>query len=422
MPDNQDDLDLVEDFNLQEDMSTEVHNQPQQPYTGSTDSTLLHELSVPAQETLPNGSELSPHGSDDNVNAGNDAENEDVWPGQDGMAGFVAPNNTRVMSPSIFGIRAPNNSPIQELMPGSANGNGATLPISVFLSNVPLPDGMHTEEAVVTLSGPDSPDSDSPDSASPGRASPNSPNRPNGLENRSNGTSNGAVEVTPGVPTPSSSNAPYNINGLIHDPIGEQEADESTRSPHVPNHMTGMNGHSTEQEETNEISTSSNVPNHTNGVNDHANQQEQAEPEAEQFPAEEADNENGDQNEEDNPEDEEVEDEEDEDGSAQSSYNSPTPDSDSPPGADPEPFEDNDADNDGQDGEGGEDINGAEDEDELEDDDDIEEDDDEPATPFDAIQLGLKEISNLGKIIVSSYKPGNGVDELRSDDLSKLWQ
>lgn len=35
---------------------------------------------------------------------------------------------------------------------------------------------------------------------------------------------------------------------------------------------------------------------------------------------------------------------------------------------------------------------------------------------------GLKEISNLGRFTVSSHKQGNGVEELRSDDLSQFWQ
>jgi len=36
--------------------------------------------------------------------------------------------------------------------------------------------------------------------------------------------------------------------------------------------------------------------------------------------------------------------------------------------------------------------------------------------------LGLKEISNLGRLTVSSHKQGNGVESLRSDDLSLFWQ
>jgi hypothetical protein len=41
---------------------------------------------------------------------------------------------------------------------------------------------------------------------------------------------------------------------------------------------------------------------------------------------------------------------------------------------------------------------------------------------FDPSAAGLKEISNLGKFTVSSYKQGNGVAELRSDDLKQYWQ
>lgn len=40
----------------------------------------------------------------------------------------------------------------------------------------------------------------------------------------------------------------------------------------------------------------------------------------------------------------------------------------------------------------------------------------------DPTAAGLKEISNLGKFTVSSHKPGNGVDELRSDDTKAYWQ
>lgn len=40
----------------------------------------------------------------------------------------------------------------------------------------------------------------------------------------------------------------------------------------------------------------------------------------------------------------------------------------------------------------------------------------------DPASLGLKEISNLGRFTVSSHKQGNGVDELRSDDLNLYWQ
>ncbi|KAK7208802.1 hypothetical protein V2G26_015980 [Clonostachys chloroleuca] len=51
------------------------------------------------------------------------------------------------------------------------------------------------------------------------------------------------------------------------------------------------------------------------------------------------------------------------------------------------------------------------------------EDEDEDYVPLvDPATLGLKEISNLGKFTVSSHKQGNGVDELRSDDLGQYWQ
>ena len=41
---------------------------------------------------------------------------------------------------------------------------------------------------------------------------------------------------------------------------------------------------------------------------------------------------------------------------------------------------------------------------------------------LDPASLGLKEISNLGRFTVSSHKQGNGVEELRSDDLNLFWQ
>lgn len=40
----------------------------------------------------------------------------------------------------------------------------------------------------------------------------------------------------------------------------------------------------------------------------------------------------------------------------------------------------------------------------------------------DPTALGLKEISNLGRFTVSSHKQGNGVEQLRSDDLNLYWQ
>ncbi|KAK5651951.1 hypothetical protein OQA88_11493 [Cercophora sp. LCS_1] len=42
--------------------------------------------------------------------------------------------------------------------------------------------------------------------------------------------------------------------------------------------------------------------------------------------------------------------------------------------------------------------------------------------PFDPVAVGLKEINNLANFGVSSHKPGNGVEELLSDDLDKYWQ
>ncbi|KAK3684068.1 galactose-binding domain-like protein [Podospora appendiculata] len=41
---------------------------------------------------------------------------------------------------------------------------------------------------------------------------------------------------------------------------------------------------------------------------------------------------------------------------------------------------------------------------------------------FDPAAMGLKEINNLAHFGVSSHKPGNGVEELLSDDLDKYWQ
>ena len=54
--------------------------------------------------------------------------------------------------------------------------------------------------------------------------------------------------------------------------------------------------------------------------------------------------------------------------------------------------------------------------------DDEEEDLPEPAVLADPATMGLKEISNLAKFTVSSHKPGNGVEELRADDLHQYWQ
>lgn len=57
----------------------------------------------------------------------------------------------------------------------------------------------------------------------------------------------------------------------------------------------------------------------------------------------------------------------------------------------------------------------------AEDDEDGEPDDQE-GVYFDPMSMGLKEINNLAHFGVSSHKPGNGVEELLSDDLDKYWQ
>lgn len=45
-----------------------------------------------------------------------------------------------------------------------------------------------------------------------------------------------------------------------------------------------------------------------------------------------------------------------------------------------------------------------------------------PAVPFNPIAMGLKEIGGLARFRVSSYKPGNGVEELINDDNDRYWQ
>jgi hypothetical protein len=56
-------------------------------------------------------------------------------------------------------------------------------------------------------------------------------------------------------------------------------------------------------------------------------------------------------------------------------------------------------------------------------DDQVEEvQEEEPLPIIDPAVFGLKEISNLGKFTVSSHKPGNGVEQLRSDELTSYWQ
>lgn len=57
-----------------------------------------------------------------------------------------------------------------------------------------------------------------------------------------------------------------------------------------------------------------------------------------------------------------------------------------------------------------------------EDGEDEDEELDDEGLALDPHPPGLKEISNLGKFTVSTHKQDNGVEELRSDDLTKLWQ
>ncbi len=58
----------------------------------------------------------------------------------------------------------------------------------------------------------------------------------------------------------------------------------------------------------------------------------------------------------------------------------------------------------------------------VEDEDADAEPDDHEGAYFDPTSMGLKEINNLAHFGVSSHKPGNGVEELLSDDLDKYWQ
>ncbi|CAI6097063.1 unnamed protein product [Clonostachys chloroleuca] len=71
-----------------------------------------------------------------------------------------------------------------------------------------------------------------------------------------------------------------------------------------------------------------------------------------------------------------------------------------------------------------EELEGAEggEEEDVEDEEGDEDEDEDYVPLVDPATLGLKEISNLGKFTVSSHKQGNGVDELRSDDLGQYWQ
>lgn len=54
--------------------------------------------------------------------------------------------------------------------------------------------------------------------------------------------------------------------------------------------------------------------------------------------------------------------------------------------------------------------------------DEHDDDDGGAGMPFDPIALGLKEINNLARCRVSTFKPGNGVKELLDDDLGQYWQ
>ena len=59
----------------------------------------------------------------------------------------------------------------------------------------------------------------------------------------------------------------------------------------------------------------------------------------------------------------------------------------------------------------------------VEGDEDSEDADDEGGDEwFDPSSMGLKEINNLAHFGVSSHKPGNGVEELLSEDLNQYWQ
>lgn len=49
-------------------------------------------------------------------------------------------------------------------------------------------------------------------------------------------------------------------------------------------------------------------------------------------------------------------------------------------------------------------------------------DETDPKAAFNPIALGLKEINGLAHFRVSSHKPGNGVEELMSDDIDRYWQ
>lgn len=60
--------------------------------------------------------------------------------------------------------------------------------------------------------------------------------------------------------------------------------------------------------------------------------------------------------------------------------------------------------------------------DRIEPDEDLEETEQLQHSMFDPSAIGLREINNLAHFGVSSHKPGNGVEELLSEDLDKYWQ
>jgi hypothetical protein len=83
---------------------------------------------------------------------------------------------------------------------------------------------------------------------------------------------------------------------------------------------------------------------------------------------------------------------------------------------------DEDVDLEGQEYEAGEYEVGDESTQDADEDVDEELEDEDEGFVFDPHPPGLKEISNLGKFTVSTHKQDNGVEELRSDDLTKFWQ
>ncbi|KAL2890925.1 Galactose-binding domain-like protein [Ceratocystis lukuohia] len=88
-----------------------------------------------------------------------------------------------------------------------------------------------------------------------------------------------------------------------------------------------------------------------------------------------------------------------------------------------EEYEENSADGNGVDIEVEDDMHHEEEEEEEEEEDEEgDEDEFDQEALRDPASHGLKEISNLGRFTVSSQKQGNGVEELRSDDLKLYWQ